>query len=194
MNATARLLHPGGSAAVPGLPQRRLVMVLSPQRKAPRAPFVILMLGLLITGVVGLLLLNTHIQHRAYELGQLHREVDTLRAQQEQLYTELDRLNSPQQVGEAAQRLGMIPAAAPVFIDLAQGSLVGQAQPQASGEALRLTPEVPAKPATIEPPPRVIEVPAGPAAAAEVTAQRQLSEQATTGRNTPNTPNRRTNE
>ena len=59
--ARARALRP-----VAALPRPRLTIVPRVAARAPRVPFVLLVVTILISGLVGLLLLNTSLQRGAY--------------------------------------------------------------------------------------------------------------------------------
>ena len=64
--ARARALRP-----VAALPRPRLTVVPRAASRAPRVPFVVLVVTLLAVGLVGLLLLNTSLERGAYTAGAL---------------------------------------------------------------------------------------------------------------------------
>jgi cell division protein FtsB len=74
----------------------------------PRAPFVVLVLVLVIGGVLGILLLNTKINENAFTLHELRQEQATLDQRQQQLEEEIALASSPAQLAAAAHRLGLV--------------------------------------------------------------------------------------
>ncbi len=119
--ARARALRP-----VSGLPRPRLTIVPRVASRAPRIPFVALVVTLLIGGLVGLLLLNTSLQRGAYVTNDLQRHSDELQVTQERLEQEIADLGASQRVAERAQHLGMVPNDSPVFLSLADGKVIGK--------------------------------------------------------------------
>jgi hypothetical protein len=71
-------------------------------------PFVMLISGLLLGGVVGLLFFNTSMQQASFRETALSHQARDLDAQQEALQLQLDKLRDPQRVALLAQRMGMI--------------------------------------------------------------------------------------
>ena len=58
----------------------RLSVVPQAQSKAPTAPFVILVMAMLIAGVLGLLAFNTNMQAKAFETTRLQDQANKLQA------------------------------------------------------------------------------------------------------------------
>ena len=98
-------------------------------RRAPRAAFVALVLGLLAAGLVGLLLLTTGMQQRAFALFDLENEITDLREQRQLLVADLASRESPAALAESARLLGMVPNDTPAFLDLETGTLLGELLP-----------------------------------------------------------------
>lgn len=73
----------------------------------PRAPFVVLVLLVVIGGVLGILLLNTKINENAFVLHELRQEQVTLDQRQQQLEEEIAQAQSTTQLEAAASRLGL---------------------------------------------------------------------------------------
>ena len=99
----------------------------------PRAPFVLLVLTVVVSGVLGILVLNTKINENAFRLHDLQQRQTALDVQEEQLQQELAELESPGSLAAAARRLGLVPAGTPAFIRLPDGRVLGVPQP-ASGQ------------------------------------------------------------
>lgn len=77
---------------------------------APKAPFVVLVLLILGAGLIGLLLLNTGLQHGSFEIRDLERDVRVLRDQHTALTQQTTRLSAPAELADRARELGMVPA------------------------------------------------------------------------------------
>ena len=97
----------------------------------PRAPFLLLMVGLVVVGVLGVLVLNTKINENSFRLGDLRNNQANLDLQEQQLARNLADLESPGNLRAAATRLGLVPAGTPAFINLPDGRVVGVPQPAA---------------------------------------------------------------
>jgi type II secretory pathway pseudopilin PulG len=142
---------------------------LVPQRAwhPPRAPFVVLVVGLLAAGLLGLLLLNTVMAENSFRLHALQQRGAALDLRQQQLQRDIDAIEAPGALAAHARALGMVPAGSPAFIRLSDGKVLGVPTPARSPQPVRLaTPSPPARPvptATARPtaarPPR----PVGPA-------------------------------
>jgi hypothetical protein len=98
----------------------------------PRAPFLILMVGLVVAGVLGVLVLNTKINENSFRLNDLRASQAALDLREQQLHQNLADLEAPGNLRAAATRLGLVPAGTPAFINLPDGRVVGVPQP-ASG-------------------------------------------------------------
>jgi hypothetical protein len=97
----------------------------------PRAPFLLLMVGLVVVGVLGVLVLNTKINENSFRLNDLRTTQAGLDLQEQQLARNLADLESPGNLRAAATRLGLVPAGTPAFINLPDGRVVGVPQPAA---------------------------------------------------------------
>ena len=114
----------------PAAPGARLHVVPRVQR-ARGSHFVVLVAGMLVSGLIGLLLLNLSMQKGAFELARLQEQTVALRTGEQALTFELDRLGSTQHLYRRAQALGMVPSSSPVFLDLTDGSVIGTPVPAA---------------------------------------------------------------
>lgn len=125
----------GASARLVTEPLRAasLRLVPAPGRRAPRAAFVALVLGVLAVGLLGLLLLTTQMQQRAFTLFDLQNQVDTLNEQRQTLQTALAQKESPASLAESARLLGMVPNQSPAFLDLQTGTIRGELVPAPAG-------------------------------------------------------------
>ena len=85
-------------------------------RHAPRAPFALLVVGLLGGALVGLLLLNTTLAQQSFTRSELVRENQRLAEAREALQEDIARESSPQVLHEKARRLGMRDGTEPGFV------------------------------------------------------------------------------
>ena len=74
----------------------------------PRAPFVVLVLLVVVGGVLGILLLNTKINENAFVLHELRQQQVELDQRQERLEQEIAQASSTAQLAAAARRLGLV--------------------------------------------------------------------------------------
>lgn len=95
----------------------------------PRAPFVLLVLVLVVGGVLGILLLNTKINENAFRLDDLHRQQAALQLKEQQLGGELAAKETAGNLEAEARRLGLVPAGTPAYLRLPDGRVIGVPQP-----------------------------------------------------------------
>lgn len=74
----------------------------------PRAPFVALVLALVVGGVLGILVLNTKINENAFTLQELYRQQIELDLRQQQLEQEIAQASSTATLDAAARRMGLV--------------------------------------------------------------------------------------
>jgi outer membrane biosynthesis protein TonB len=91
-----------------------LSLVAAPAR-AKRAPFVALVLGILLAGLVGLLLLNTASAQDAFRLHRLQTSAANAADARQALSEQVNTLTGPAGLAMQAQRMGMVPMGAPEF-------------------------------------------------------------------------------
>jgi hypothetical protein len=141
----------------------RARLTVVPQRalgrtQAARTPFVVLVLGLLVAGVVGLLMFNTNMQQASFTATKLQNQVSDLTAQQQSLNMELDQLRDPQHLAVAAKRLGMVAPSQPAFVRLSDGKVLGIPTAATAADSVRINSLPSAKPASINPKPLIVKV------------------------------------
>ncbi|QXJ25395.1 hypothetical protein AGRA3207_006881 [Actinomadura graeca] len=83
----------------------------------PRAPFVLLICGLLGGALVSLLLLNTVLAKDAFTLTRLQQSNKMLEQQRQAYEEEIAREDSPQSIAGKARNLGMKPREGMAFVD-----------------------------------------------------------------------------
>jgi hypothetical protein len=138
----------------------RLSVVPRRRVRAARVPFVTLVSLVLLGGVVGLLLFNTSMQQASFAATSLETQAGNLSAREQTLRMELDDLRDPQRVAQQAQRMGMVTAPVPAYLDLSDGKILGVPTVATRLNQLRLEPKAPALPAILNPPPILVEAPA----------------------------------
>jgi len=133
----------------------RALLTVVPRRRtrAPRVPFVSLVSVLLLGGVVGLLLFNTSMQQASFAATALEEQASSLSAREQTLEMELDRLNDPQRVAEAARRQGLVDPPPPAFLDLDSGRIIGEPTPATGANITPVKPPPPIRPPELDPPP-----------------------------------------
>jgi len=136
----------------------RLTVVPRRRTATSRAPFLALVSMVLLGGVVGLLLFNTSMQQASFATTALEQQSTRLAAREQSLSMDLDRLRDPQRIAGAALRLGMVQACSPAFLKLGTGKVTGA--PCAESTPLRINERPPVKPASLDPKPNYVRVPA----------------------------------
>lgn len=150
--ATAPLRSRLPRLAETAVERARLTLVPRPHQTAPRLPFLAVVAAVLLTGVIGLLVFNTHMQQASFAVTSLEARATALHAQEQSLRMQVDTLRNPQRVAQRAQALGMVPVANPAFLQLSDGTVLGDAVPTAGTDAQRLTPLPTRRPAALMPP------------------------------------------
>jgi hypothetical protein len=83
----------------------------------------------LAAGFLAVLLLNTVISQGAFRQHELEIELILLAEKEEALARAVQQAEAPREVEKAARTLGMVPAAAPVFLRLSDGKVLGEPVP-----------------------------------------------------------------
>jgi hypothetical protein len=150
-----------------------LALVPTPAR-ARRAPFVALVLGVLLLGLLGLLLLTTASAQDAFRLHRLQTSAAAVSDQRQALFDQVNQLTGPAGLAARAQQLGMVPGGPPQFWKPGQPLPPGARVldgivivPAANGAAPAKQPPTPS-------------APTDPAAAAVTSTPRPVGQQPTT--------------
>lgn len=132
---------------------RPVLSLVPTPRRARRAPFVALILGILLAGLIGLLLLNTASAQDAFRLHRLEASAAETADAKQALTEQVNKLTGPSGLAEQAQRMGMVPVGAPTFWKpgdpLPPGARVIDGMlvvPAAAPPAPAASPSAPAKP------------------------------------------------
>ena len=135
----------------------RLTVVARPAQRAPRMPFVSLVSLLLVTGVAGLLLFNTHMQQASFTATSLQERAVALQAREQALQLQLDKLRNPQRLAMRAKELGMVPAPSPAFLRLSDGEVLGNPAVAQATDGIRIAPLPTRKPKDLRPAPVIVK-------------------------------------
>ncbi|WP_028647748.1 hypothetical protein [Nocardiopsis sp. CNT312] len=94
--------------------------------RAPRIPFVLLILCLLGGALVSLLLLRSVIAQETFTIARLQTENRELAYIEQQLQERVSRLESSERIADEAEEMGMEQTGeAPLFLDLDNGEITG---------------------------------------------------------------------
>lgn len=107
-----------------------------PPVSVPRAPFVALILVVVVGGVLGILLVNTKINENAFRISKLQDQQATLDIQQQQLEKRIANYEAPGNLAAEARRLGLVESGPPAFIRLPDGRVIGVPQPARGQQAI----------------------------------------------------------
>jgi hypothetical protein len=101
-----------------------------------RAPFVAMLLIIVVAGVVGILVLSTLINANQFQLNDLQNKQSGLNQQEQQLQQNLAQQQAPGSVVNDARRLGLVPAGTLGYIQMPDGSVVGIPDPAAQSPSV----------------------------------------------------------
>lgn len=113
----------------------RLTLVTRPQPRSSSVPFALLCTLIIGATLMAVLLLNISMSQTSYELSTLQSSSAALSEQKQALQERNEQLGTTQELRQRAAELGMVPAGQPAYIDLATGTIIGEAQP-AAGQTL----------------------------------------------------------
>ena len=122
--ATARAVPVRAPAPAPRL-QAVPAARAAARPRAARTPFIVVVVGVLVTGLLGLLLLNTVVSQDAFAVHDLRNSGRVLAEQEQALTREVEQLQAPEQLAKRAAELGMVPAGEPQFLHLPTGKVLG---------------------------------------------------------------------
>jgi hypothetical protein len=125
--ARQRTVAPGPTPT--SLRERHLEVVPPHPWRAPRAPFLLLVLTLLVGGLVTLLLLNTALGRGAFVVHDLEQRSGQLADREQGLQQQVALEASPARLAQRARRLGMVPSENPVFLRTSDGRVLGVPRP-----------------------------------------------------------------
>lgn len=111
-------------------PSRPDLRVVSASPAAPRRlPFVLLCSFVLAAGLLALLMINMQLASGTYALHDLQVRSTALAQDEEKLREVLAVQESPSVLAKKAQELGLVRGTAPVYLDVSNGTVVGEPTP-----------------------------------------------------------------
>lgn len=126
-----------GEVAAHARPQLR--SIASPQRRMGAVPFALTLVAVVVAGMVGLLVLTTALQNQAFEIREKQRVATELGYRASDLTSQVNRASSPSELGRRAAAQGMVPNTNGTFIDVRNGTVVGDPVPARAGAMPSLT-------------------------------------------------------
>jgi hypothetical protein len=114
----------------------RLRVAPPPPVSVPRAPFVGMVLVLVVGGVLGILLVNTKINENAFKLEKLQQQQAKLDVDQQQLEKRIAESEAPGNLTANARKLGLVESDEPAFIQLPDGRMIGVPRPAGGQPAI----------------------------------------------------------
>ncbi|WP_017608047.1 hypothetical protein [Nocardiopsis xinjiangensis] len=93
--------------------------------RAPRIPFVLLVLCLMVAALVSLLVLRSVVAQEAYTITSLQSQNRGLSYQEQKLQDEVAHLENTDRIAEEAEEMGMEQGEAPLFLDPDEGEVIG---------------------------------------------------------------------
>ncbi|MBR8741574.1 hypothetical protein [Nocardiopsis sp. MG754419] len=110
--ATAATVRPGGAAGT---------------GRAPKIPFVLLILCLLGAALISLLVLRSVVAQEAYTITSLQSENREMSYEEQRLEESVAHLETSERIAQEAEEMGMEPGDAPLFLDVDNGEITGDA-------------------------------------------------------------------
>jgi len=106
---SAALKTEATTAAPTRQPRKQWLTVAPPAPvSVPKAPFVALLLLVVVGGVLGILMVNTKIMENAFQMKSLQAQQATLDHQEQDLRGQISYYESPNNLAAAAARLGLV--------------------------------------------------------------------------------------
>ena len=113
-----------------------------------RLPFMLILAGVLVVGLVGLLMLQTRVQEQSFDVRQLQTRATALLYRQAQLNAEVQQKATPAEIARQATALGMVPNPYAVYIDVRTGTIIGAQKVVRGNEVPYITYTTPEQKAT----------------------------------------------
>lgn len=131
----------------------RPVLTVVPAAAPSHGGMLIVCAGLLLSGLLGLLLLNMSMAEGSFRVHELQRTAGELADAETALEQGITAVSAPAALAEQASRMGMVPAASPAFLDLQSGAVLGVAAPAEASTTFSVVvkPPVSARPVIPQP-------------------------------------------
>ena len=102
--------------------------------RRPRAPFILLLVGLLGGALISLLVISTTLAEGSYRITNLQQQDANLAKQEQLLMQQVAQASSPTQIAQEAEQFGMRPNPNLNFINLKTGKVVSGKVSKADAE------------------------------------------------------------
>jgi hypothetical protein len=134
MSATEAVTRPAPArvrpARRPVTPGLRLVAAPAPRSSVVgNRAFALLIVGLIVGGMALLLVINTTLAEGAFQIQALQKKQQAQLVAQQALMLYVARNEAPDALAAQAARYGMVPVAAPAFLRLSDGAILGRPTP-----------------------------------------------------------------
>ena len=124
-----------GSQATPALRRpARSPDGLRPRTRHPRAPFILLLVGLLGGALISLLMISTTLAEGSFRISNLQQQDTNLARQEQVLSQQVAQAESPAQIAQEAEQFGMQQNPNLKFINLKTGKIVSGKVTQADAQ------------------------------------------------------------
>lgn len=100
--------------------------VSNPRKVMSLPAYVAMLTVVMLSAMLGSLVINTVLTQGAFALQDTTRQAKILRDQHEELTQSVAAAESPVAIEQKARSMGMVPAASPVFLRLADKSVLGE--------------------------------------------------------------------
>lgn len=123
-------------------PQRRRQVTTTPtplrllkfELPKSKLPFTLLCLSIIVATLVAVLLLNIFISNTSFEIEQLGAEKEKLVEEKDRLVEDNSYRESPQNIAQTAEKLGLVRDSSPEFLDAKTGKVIDAPPIDESGE------------------------------------------------------------
>lgn len=106
-------------------PIAQAIPVGVPQGRASKRTFVFIILGMIITGMMTLLYINTLAAQASFQKYELQIQLSQMTALEQSISSTVALVESPGMLLESAAAMGMVPAQTPVFLRLSDREILG---------------------------------------------------------------------
>jgi hypothetical protein len=107
---------------------------ITPRRRAPRLPFILLLVGLLGGALISLLVISTTLAEGSFQITNLQQQDANLAKQEQVLSQQVAQAEAPAQIASEATRLGMRPNPRLTFINTKTRKIVSGKPSRAEDE------------------------------------------------------------
>lgn len=110
-------------------PIAQAIPVSVPQGRASKRTFLFVIMGVIISGMMMLLFVNTLAAQAAFEKQSLQIQLAQMTAEEQSIASAVAAGESPDALLTAAQGMGMVPSQTPVFLRLSDREILGKPVP-----------------------------------------------------------------